>query len=84
MSNGENTFDVYQDQLAFPQSGVAKATRESIFEQIAAAGVAFGKEMKAASSRCTGWQNGGIEEPWVGPNSTLERACVFQFELSTK
>jgi len=61
-----------------------KETRESILEQIAAAGGAFARGLKSASSRCTGWQNGGIEQPWIGPDPMMERACVFQFELPTK
>lgn len=71
-----------------PESGVAKETaketRESVLEQIAALGGTFGKGLKAASSRCTGWQNGGFDQPWMaGSDSTVERACIFQFELPT-
>ena len=74
------------DRPALPEggSGVVKETRESILEQIAAHGLAFGKWVKAASSRCTGWQIGGFDQPWIGPDRMMERACVFQFELPTK
>lgn len=69
-----------------PESGgtkeTAKETRESVLEQIAALGGTFGKGLKAASSRCTGWQNGGFDRPWMtGSDSPVERACIFQFDL---
>lgn len=71
-----------------PESGgmkeAVKETRESVLEQIAALGGTFGRGLKAASSRCAGWQGGGFDQPWVGPDATLERACVFQFELPTR
>lgn len=71
------------DRPALPET-VVKETRESILEQIAAAGSNFGKGLKAASSRCTGWQSGGFDQPWIGPDPMIERACIFQFDLPTK
>lgn len=71
-----------------PESGgmkdAAKETRESVLEQIAALGGTFGKGLKAASSRCTNWQSGGFDQAVMGPDSTLNPACVFQFELPGK
>jgi len=76
------------DRPALPASGEAKEavrepkeTRESVLEQIAALGGMFGKSLKAASSRCTGWQSGGFEQPGMGPDAGVNRACVFQFDL---
>lgn len=78
------------DRPALPASGEAKEavrepkeTRESVLEQIAALGGTFGKSLKAASSRCAGWQSGGFEQPGMGPDAGINRACVFQFDLPT-
>ncbi len=71
------------DQPSIPESGV-KETRESVLEQVAALGSAFGRSLKSASSWCPGWQGGGFGEQSMGPDSTLNRACVFQFALPTK
>lgn len=71
------------DRPSIPESGAVKETRESVLEQVAALGSAFGRSLKSASSRCTGWQGGGFEQHSMGPDSTLNRACVFQFELPT-
>jgi len=68
------------DRPSLPESSV-KETRESVLEQIAALGRTFGQGLKAASSWCTGWQGGGFKQPWIGPDPTVERACIFQFEL---
>lgn len=72
------------DRPSLPERGGVKETRESVLEQIAALGGFFGKELKSASSRCTGWQGGGFEQPWIGPDPMIERACLFQFELPTR
>ena len=76
------------DRPALSEGGEAKEavrepkeTRESVLEQIAALGGVFGKSLRAASSRCTGWQNGGFEQPGMGPDAGINRACVFQFDL---
>lgn len=76
------------DRPVLPEGGEAKEavrepkeTRESVLEQIAALGGVFGKSLKAASSRCTGWQSGGFEQPGMGPDAGINRACVFQFDL---
>ena len=71
------------DRPALSEERGVKESRESILEQIAAAGGAFVRGLKSASSRCTGWQNGGNDQPWIGPDPMLERACVFRFELPT-
>ena len=70
------------DRPSIPESAV-KETRESVLQQVAALGNAFGRSLKSASSWCTGWQGGGFGENSIGPDSTLNRACVFQFELPT-
>ena len=67
------------DRPSIPESGGVKQTRESVLEQVAVLGSAFAKGLKAA--RCTGWQGGGFEQSWIGPDSSLNRSCVFQFEL---
>ncbi|SRR5216117_3446719 len=72
------------DRPSIPESGGVKQTRESVLEQVAALGSAFGQSLKSASSWCTGWQGGGFGQNSMGPDSTLNRACVFQFELPTK
>ena len=72
------------DRPSIPESGGVKETRESVLEQVAALGSAFGQRLKSASSWCTGWQGGGFGQNSIGPDSTLNRACVFQFELPGK
>ena len=72
------------DRPSIPESGGVKETRESVLEQVAALGSAFGRSLKSASSWCTGWQGGGFGQNSMGPDSTLNRACVFTFELPTK
>ena len=78
------------DHPVLPEGGEAKEaareskeTRESVLQQIASLGGVFGQSLKAASSRCAGWQSGGFEQPGMGPDAGINRACVFQFDLPT-